>query len=281
MIPMNFQMIFQKDNMTIYKFLFFILIFCFSYSSYSQKEIPAVPDEMMAVYDYADLLKDNEELTLRRKLEPYADTTSTQIVIITLNSLEGEYIAAFATEWAEKWGIGQKGKDNGAIIMVSKDDRKITIQNGYGLEEYLTDYNSKTIIDQIMQPAFRKGNFYQGFDEATTAMFQLLAGKFDAEALNKKSKNTKGLFAYLIPIIFVVILIIVFLRRRGSGNGKGGMRRGGPDLFDILILSSLGSRHSRGGFGRSSGGGSFGGGGGFSGGFGGGSFGGGGAVGGW
>ncbi|MGX1023577.1 TPM domain-containing protein [Psychroflexus sp. MBR-150] len=266
--------------MTFIKIIASSLVLFFSLSSFAQKKIPPQPDKQKAVYDYANMLSDNEEVALRQKLETYADTTSTQIVIVTLNSLEGEYIATFATEWAQQWGIGQNNKDNGAIIMVSQDERKITIQNGYGLEEYLTDYNSKTIIDQIMQPAFKKGNFYQGLDEATTAMFQLLAGQFDAETLNQK--NQKSLLSYVIPILFIVIFIILVLkRRRGGGDGKGGMRRGGPDLFDILILSSLGGSHRSGGFGSGSSGGSFGGGGGFSGGFGGGGFGGGGAVGGW
>jgi len=275
-------MTFQKDNMTVLKFLSTSLFLFFTLSSFAQKDIPAQPDKQQAVYDNANMLSDSEEKALRQKLETYADTTSTQIVVVTINSLEGEYIATFATEWAEKWGIGQDNKDNGAIIMVSKDDRKITIQNGYGLEEFLTDYNSKTIIDQILQPAFKQGDFYKGLDEATTAIFQLLAGQFDAEALNQKSNNKKNILGYVIPIIIVIFFIILVMkRRRGGGNGKGGMRRGGPDLFDILILSSLGGSHRSGGFGSGSSGGSFGGGGGFSGGFGGGSFGGGGAVGGW
>ncbi len=275
-------MIFQKDNMTFIKIIASSLLLFLCFSSFAQKDIPPQPDKQKAVYDKADMLSDNEENALRQKLETYADSTSTQIVIVTLKSLEGEYIATFATEWAQQWGIGQENKDNGAIIMVSQDDRKITIQNGYGLEEYLTDYNSKTIIDQILQPAFKKGNFYQGFDEATTAMFQLLAGQFDAEALNQKADKNKNIFGYVIPIIIVIFFIILVMkRRRGGGNGKGGMHRGGPDLFDILILSSLGGSHRSGGFGSGSSGGSFGGGGGFSGGFGGGGFGGGGAVGGW
>ena len=123
-------MIFQKDNMTISKLLIFTLFLSFSFTSFSQKDIPSKPDKEKAVYDYADMLSKNEKTALRQKLETYADTSSTQIVIVTLNNLEGEYIATFATEWAEQWGIGQKGKDNGAINMVSKDDRKITIQNG-------------------------------------------------------------------------------------------------------------------------------------------------------
>jgi len=247
-------------------------------TAYAQKGIPERPKEEKAVYDLADMLSNSEENALRQKLETYADTTSTQIVIATINSLDGEYIATYAAEWAQKWGVGQRGKDNGAFILVSKKDKKITIQNGYGLEEYLTDYNSKTIIDQIMEPRFKQGDFYAGFDEATTAIIQLLAGNFNPDQLKNKSKKF-DLFKFIPFIIIVLFIIIAIVRnKRGGGRGNGG-RRGGPDLFDILILSSLGGRHSSGGsFGGSSGG--FGGGG-FSGGFGGGGFGGGGAVGGW
>lgn len=278
---MSSPMIFQKINMIFYKHIVLVFFLIFNFTSFAQQDFSLKPGIEKSVYDNADMLNDSEEMRLRQKLETYADTTSTQIVIVTLTSLNGRYIATYATEWAEKWGIGQKGKDNGAIIMVSKEDKKITIQNGYGLETYLTDYNSKTIIDKIIQPAFRKGDFYKGFDEATTAMFQLLDGKFEADKLNHKPKNNLGIFVYLSALFFVVILIIVIIRSRGGGHGRGGMQRGGLDLFDILIISSMGSSHrNSGSFGGSNGSGSFGGGG-FSGGFGGGSFGGGGAVGGW
>jgi uncharacterized protein len=271
-------MIFQKVNMRLVNSILIVFIFSISISVTAQKELPAKPDMQTAVYDGAGMLSESEKNALEQKLIRYADTTSTQIVIVTVNSLQGEYIATYATEWAQKWGIGQADSDNGAIILVSKEDRKITIQNGYGLEEYLTDYNSKTIIDQIMQPAFRNGNIYKGFDEATSAIFEILAGKFDADGLNQKPKNSSDWKKIIIPIIIVIYIVLMIVRRRGGGKGKGN-RRGGPDLFDILILSSLGGRHSSGGsFGGSSGG--FGGGG-FGGGFGGGGFGGGGAVGGW
>jgi uncharacterized protein len=250
---------------------FIILLFVsLSYTSYSQINIPNLPEKETAVYDAADLLSAAEENALEQKLIKYADSTSTQIVIVTINSLEGEYIALFAAEWAEKWGIGQKGKDNGAIILVSKEDRKITIQNGYGLEEFLTDYNSKTIIDQIMQPEFKSGNFYAGFDKATTAIFKVLAGQFNADEVNQS--NEPSLFT-IIVFIFIVFFIIYAISKRNKNGGSDGSVGRTPSIFDILVLSNMGSS-------RSSSSGSFGGGG-FSGGFGAGSFGGGGASGGW
>jgi len=262
------------------------LVFLFVLGSFSlavaQINIPKLPDTQTAVYDGANMLSDSEESLIEQKLIRYADTTSTQIVVAIIPSLNGEYIATYAAEWAEEWGIGQKGKDNGCIILISKNDRKMTIQNGYGLEEKLTDYNSKAIIDQIMTPEFKRGNFYAGIDKATTAIFEVLAGTFKGKPKKDKSKSIKSIGVAIFIIIFVIILIISRIRRGGGrGNGRGGRRFREPSLFDILVLSSLGSSHGSGGsFGGGSSGGGFGGGG-FSGGFGGGSFGGGGAVGGW
>jgi len=266
------------------KFKTFLVLFVFGVFtvSFAQINIPKLPDVETAVYDGADMLTDSEEKLLQQKLIRYADTTSTQIVVATINSLNGTYIATYAAEWAEEWGIGQKGKDNGCIILISKNDRKMTIQNGYGLEEKLTDYNSKIIIDQIMQPEFRNGNFYAGIDKATTAIFEVLAGTFEGN--KAKQSGGKGFKVFpILVIIFIVFMIVVAIARRGGngGNGRGGRRFREPSLFDILILSSLGSSHGSGSSWSGGSGGGFGGGGGFSGGFGGGSFGGGGAVGGW
>lgn len=259
----------------------FFIIFQSLFAS-AQREIPQQPEEQMPVYDYADMLDEAEENQLNSKLKKYADSTSTQIVIVTIQDLKGEYIATYAAEWAEKWKIGQEGKNNGAIIMISKKDRKMAIQNGYGLEPYLTDLNSNVIINDIMRPAFKKANYYEGIDRATDAMFEILAGQFNADKYKGKGKKDVSWSFVIFPLFIIVVFVILVFRRRknnGKGGGQGG-RRGSPDFLDILILSSLGGSYSSGGFGGGSSGGGFGGGG-FSGGFGGGSFGGGGAVGGW
>lgn len=260
-----------------------IVLFVFGAFSISMAQIiiPELPDVQTAVYDGANMLSENEENRLEQKLIRYADTTSTQIVVATIESLNGEYIATYAAEWAEAWGIGQKGRDNGCIILISKQDRKMTIQNGYGLEEYLTDYNSKTIIDQIMTPEFKRGNYYAGIDQATTAIFEVLAGTFKGNQSKKSGEKSFKLIPVLIALFVIFMIVISIIRKGGKGgNGRGGRRRG-LSMFDILVLSSLGSSHGSGGSWGGSSGGGFGGGGGFSGGFGGGSFGGGGAVGGW
>ncbi|WP_127846604.1 TPM domain-containing protein [Psychroflexus aestuariivivens] len=257
-----------------------ILALLFSFSAFAQLNIPDKPKKEISVYDGADFLKDDETKQLRQKLETYADTTSTQIVIATINSLNGEYIGTYAAEWAEKWGIGQKDKDNGLLILVAKADSKIWFTTGYGIEDRLTDATSKTIIENIILPEFRKANYYEGLDKGTDAVFEVLAGKFDADQIQKQKEEFPWAF-FIFPFIIVVVIIIIATRRKNKGGGPGsGHRNSSPDLLDILILGSMGRSMGGGSFGGSSSGG-FGGGGGFSGGFGGGSFGGGGAGGSW
>lgn len=257
-----------------------ILILLFSLSSFAQLNIPDKPKKEIAVYDGADFLKNDETKQLRQKLETYADTTSTQIVIATINSLNGEYIATYAAEWAEKWGIGQKSKDNGLLILISKTDSKVQFTTGYGIEDRLTDATSKTIIENIILPEFRKANYYEGLDKGTDAVFEVLAGKFDADQIKKQKEEFPWAF-FIFPLIIIIVIIIIASRRKNKGGGPGsGHKNSSPDLLDILILGSMGRSMGGGSFGGSSSGG-FGGGGGFSGGFGGGSFGGGGAGGSW
>lgn len=264
----------------LHRALLLITFFCLGYNGIAQLNIPEKPSEEIAVYDKADLLKDNEEFKLRQKLETYADTTSTQIVVATIKTLNGEYIGMFAQEWAEKWEIGQEQEDNGLLVLISKNDSQIWITTGYGLEEYLTDATTKTIIENFILPEFRKGNYYEGIDQGTTAVFEVLAGRFDASEIEKETgSESTWPFAIFPILIFIVIFILARRKNKGGGPGNGNKSRG-PDLLDILILGSMG-RSMGGGFGSGGSSGGFGSGGGFSGGFGGGSFGGGGAGGSW
>jgi len=253
-------------------FLFFLV---FSGFIYAQREIPPKPSEETSVYDEADILSSSEESQLKQKLINYADTTSTQIVIATIESLQGEYEGVYAAEWAQEWGIGQSEKDNGLLILVAENDRKIWITTGYGLEEYMTDARSKQIIEQIILPEFRNGSYYNGLDAGTTAIFQILDGSF--EGTPQRRGQSKGIPVQLLVMGIILLVIIVSLANKNKGGRNGGRRSAGGTFLDAVILSSLG----RGTFGGGSSGGGFVGGGGFGGGFGGGGFGGGGAGGSW
>lgn len=256
-----------------------LFILAFSVTGFAQKKIPPKPTLQTSIYDQADILSVDQEKMLEQKLINYADTTSTQIVIATIKSLEGEYIGLFAPKWAHEWGIGQAKEDNGLLILVSETDRKIWITTGYGLEQYLTDAKTKDIIENIILPEFRKNDYYNGLDKGTTAIFEVLNGTFQGSRAQSQEPGGIPIQLLILGIIFLIVLVSISRKNRNNdGKGPGSNKGFGGSLLDVLILSSLG----RGSFGGGSSGGGFGGGGGgFGGGFGGGGFGGGGAGGSW
>lgn len=256
----------------------FLLLFMSAGWGQSVK-IPETPSFQTSYYEIdTQLLEQAQKQAIEQKLINYADTTSTQIVVVVMKSTGGEDINRFAVDLAHKWGIGQEGKDNGIIMLVALEDRKVSIQTGYGTEHLLTDAAAKLIIENEILPEFKKGDYYAGIDKGTTAIIQVMQGEYKED---RKSDGPGVGVGIIVLLVIVFIIIITLLARKGGGRGPGGRRGfGGPDLADILILSSLGRGFGGGGgFGGSSGGGF--GGGGFSGGFGGGGFGGGGASGGW
>ena len=249
----------------------FLFVLAFSgIIAQAQFTIPEKPSFQTSVYDYADVLNPTEEQELENKLIRYSDSTTTQIVVITIDDLKGESIGILTPKWAHEWGIGQAKEDNGILILLSKNDREIWISPGYGVEDRLTAGINGELIRNIIIPEFKAGSYYNGLDKGADAIFEVLKGKYKGSR-----KESKKDFPILPVIIFVIILILIISKAsKGGGNSGGGSR--GLDLGDIIILSSLG--RGNGGFG----GGSFGGGsGGFGGGFGGGGFSGGGAGGSW
>ncbi len=261
--------------------LAFVVTFLVTISSFAQIEIPEKPKTQTSVYDGAKILSGYEKAALEQKLINYADTTSTQIVVATINSLQGEDIAMYATKWAHDWGIGQKDEDNGVLLLIAKGDRKLWIATGYGVEHLLTDALSKRIITNIITPQFKQGDYYSGLDKGTSAIIEVLNGEYQGSP--EYDNDSEGIPIVFIILFFVILMIILSNRNKGRG-GRGGRRRDSTagSILEAIILSNAGRGGfgGGGGFGGSSGGGSFGGGG-FSGGFGGGSFGGGGASGGW
>ena len=260
-----------KMNYSIFLKLF--VCFLFTQISFAQFTIPEKPSFQTSVYDYANVLSATEKSQLEQKLIKYSDSTTTQIVLITIESLKGEDVSLLATKWGHTWGIGQAKEDNGVVILLAKNERKIAINPGYGLEDRLTAGIGGEIIRNIIIPEFKAGSYYNGLDKGADVLFEVFKGKYKGE---RKQENGNGIPIVPIIIIFIIILALI---SRNKGGGNSGNRGGGLDLSDIIILSSLG----RGGFGggSSSGGGFGGGGGGFGGGFGGGGFSGGGSSGSW
>ncbi|WP_298882040.1 YgcG family protein [uncultured Polaribacter sp.] len=268
-------LVFSKKLLVVLSFLFSLSLFAQGYI------IPEKPKFQTSVYDYTNLLTPTQKTNLENKLVRYSDTTSTQIVVAIISSTEGENIAYLAANWGEKWGIGQAKEDNGVLMLLAKDDRKITIQAGKGVEHLLTDFQSKRIIERVIIPEFKKGDYYAGLDQGSDYIFMTLNGEFKGSR-QEESDSDFSILPFIL-IIFVIFLLI----SRGNKNNRGGGRRirkrdVAGSILDTIILSNAGrGGGSFGGFGGSSGGGFGGSSGGFGGGFGGGSFGGGGASGGW
>ncbi|MES2733385.1 MAG: TPM domain-containing protein [Bacteroidota bacterium] len=244
----------------------YILLFCclFSFAVIAQ-DVPDAPNPPRLVNDFANMLQPNEEAALESKLVAYNDSTSTQMTIAIVETLNGNAISEYSFALGRKWGIGQKGKNNGLLIVWSPKDRKYFIATGYGLEGAIPDGLANRIGDEYLGANFKNGTYYQGLDEATTALIKQARGEYKAEPRNTDGGG-QGMPVFLI--IGIIVLVIFFFRRNNRG---GGHRSGGgliPIFFPFNTFGSGGSS-SGSGFGGGSGGGF--------GGFGGGSFGGGGA----
>lgn len=250
--------------------LFFCLAGTAAYADES-KDFPEPPSPPRLVNDYGRFLRPEEAAALEQKLVAYSDSTSTQIVIVTLKSIGDYEIADYADRLANKWEIGVKGKNNGLLILMTREPHGITIRTGYGMEGTLPDAIAKRLIEQIAKPNFKQENYYGGLDQVTDAIIQIMSGTYQADGHGEAS-GSKAIIIFIILLIFIALLSM--LSKRGGG-GSGGIGGGGGGFLTGALLGSLGSGgfSSRGGYSGGSGGGF--------GGFGGGSFGGGGASGSW
>jgi uncharacterized protein len=259
----------------------FLLILVTAITVLPAQDIPERPEPARLVNDFAGILKADELARLESKLLLFNDCTSTQIAVVIVKSLNGYDKLDFAQRLGQKWGVGQKGRNNGVIVLVkpkyANEKGEAAIQTGYGMEGILPDITCKRIVDNEMIPRFKQGNYYAGIDAGVSTIISISRHEYTADQYNKKTKQKP--FGLLIPII---IIAVVFLWIRS--NGGRGMHSPGKSLpfwATMFMLGSMG-RSSGGNWGDfRSGGGSFGGGGGGFGGFGGGSFGGGGAGGSW
>jgi len=234
------------------------------------------------VVDAADMLTDSEEAALTQKLQGLEDSTHRQLVVATVPDLQGYPVEDYGYKLGRAWGIGQKGANNGAILLVAKAEHKIRIEVGYGLEPILTDAYSGEIIRDKITPAFKQGDFAAGINAGVDAIVQQLQAPPEeqeqrvqqASAAQTTRHSQSGSF---FPLIFWAI-ILAFVIVPALGRRRYGRRHRGSAWPVMIWGPGLGGGWG-GGSSGSSWGGFSGGGGGFSG--GGGSFGGGGASGGW
>ena len=199
------------------------------------------------VNDSANMIPAATELKLEQYLEKFERSDSTQLVVLTLPTLDGEEIADTAIRVATNWQLGQQDKDNGLLLLIAKQERKIRIEVGSGLEGGLTDLLAGRIIDQEISPRFRQGNIPEGVIAGVLAMTEAVRGEYTGTGASSKQKK-RGSLGWLTILLFLAPGLLPFGRRRRSMFWMGGGYGGG-----------FGGGSSGGGF--SGGGGSFGGGG--------------------
>lgn len=250
------------------------------------QDIPARPSPPRLVNDFAGVLSPQEEQQLERQLVTYDDSTSNQVAVVLINTLDDYPIEEYATKLFREWGVGNKKNNNGVVILAAIKDRKIRIEVGYGLEGAIPDITTGHIIRNDIAPSFRSGDYYEGLSKAANSIIRAAAGEYKAPANYRKKKGGGSALPFGF-LVFIIILIAIFGGRGGGGGGGGGYmsRRGSGWLGPFILGSMLGRGSSGGGWGgggwSGGGGGGWSGGGGGFGGFGGGSSGGGGASGSW
>jgi len=241
---------------------------------------PTFPTLTGRIVDQAGLLDAAARSRIEEKLKELETKTTTQLVVVTLPSLGGYDIADYGYQLGRHWGIGQKGTNNGALLIVAPNERRVRIEVGYGLEGTLTDAVSRLIVDHAILPRFRTKDFAGGIERGVDDIVQVLSGDADdfkrrAAERDSRPRGGEGISLFTIVLIILVIWLFSYLQRAQQQQMSGRRRsRWGP-----VVGGGLPGGWSGGGWSGGSGGGDYSGGGGFSG--GGGSFGGGGSSGSW
>ncbi len=262
----------------LFRYLFIFLTVFIAFSTVHGQDIPVRPDPPRLVNDLAGILSSDQIQSLENELVAFNDSTSTQITVVTVASLNGYDVLDFTQRLGQAWGVGQKGKNNGIVILIKPkigaEKGKAAIQTGYGLEGVIPDITAKRIVENEMIPAFITGDYFGGISAGVNTIKSLTKGEYTAAQYDKKHK--KSPYAMLIPILIIAFFVFWMSKNRGGTHSVGKQL---PFWTALWLMGSMGNSNS-GSWGGFSGGSGGGGGGGF-GGFGGGSFGGGGAGGSW
>lgn len=243
-----------------------IIVLSLIFSLFSQLYALDVPELKGRVNDYAGILTSANKQIIEQELYSVEQTTSSQVAVLIINSLQGENLEDYSMKVAEKWQLGQKDLDNGVLLLISLRDKKLRIEVGYGLESILTDAKCDYIIRHDIVPSFRSGNYFNGIYSGVKKITGIVKNEFDItpEELAKYKKKKRKKKSH-IPVALILFILFMVL---GGSRGNG--------LLWFLLFSGSGRGSGFGSGGGFSSGGGFGG---FSG--GGGSFGGGGSSGGW
>jgi len=223
---------------------------------------PDFPQRSGRVVDQAGILSPSTREGLTEMLAQFEQATGKQVVVVTLRSLQGYPIEDFGYQLGRRWGIGQKGKNTGALLIVAPNERKVRIEVGYGLEGTLTDAASRIIIEREILPNFRNGDFNGGVVAGTAAIVALLGGNPSAAAVSPSAQPSNDFEGspWTLLITLAIFIIVLSLRNRFGQRSAIGRGMGAyPPVFFPSGGFPSGSREGGGGF--SGGGGSFGGGG--------------------
>jgi uncharacterized protein len=240
--------------------LFLIGLFFFSDSTLSL-EVPEKPKGRVS--DYAGILTREQIAALDAKLQSYEGETTNQIVVATFRSLDGENLEDFSIRLADKWKIGTASRDNGVILLIFLDDRKMRLEVGYGLEGALTDATADSIIRNSIAPRFRQGDYYGGISAGVEKIIEATKGEYKAEPASDEQEGLDYFDLIMLSIIILALILIFWEQRRQNSYtfGRGGWSSGrGYPRGRWGYGGGRGGGHSSGG-GFSGGGGGFGGGG--------------------
>ena len=209
-----------------FRSILFILLCGISFSSIS-RDLPKRPEPAVLVNDFAGVLSAQDKALLEKKLVAFDDSTSSQLCIVILKTLDGEPASSYAPELFNFWKIGQEGRNNGILILVSMDNpREAFINTGYGMEEFVPDIMAGRIVREDLLPYFKKEQYYEGLDKASTDLMQLLKGTFKGF----KKKSNKQRIPREAILVLIILGVILISKSKGGGGGNYARTFGGAGL---------------------------------------------------
>jgi uncharacterized protein len=200
------------------------------------------------VNDYAQLLPQDRARALEAQLEKFEQETGHQIAVLTIPSLDGDSLEDFSIRVAEAWKIGKKGFDNGAILLIARDDRKLRIEVGYGLEGVMPDAIASRIIREVITPRFRSGDYAGGIEAGIDAILKITQGETLPERSRTPGGRSASPGASIMTILIITAMLALFIgmtRRRLLGGAFGGAASGlaatlfGSGGFGLVLLLAV------------------------------------------
>jgi uncharacterized protein len=219
-----------------------VMLSCVQLFSFAHASIPERPQGGY-VSDFASVLTPSERQNLESEISLYNASTSNEIAVVTVKSLDGDYIEHYAVDLFKKWGIGTKKHDNGVLLLVAIDDHKMRIEVGYGLEGALTDMLSSSIVRKEITPSFKEGKYYDGISRGVHAIILATQGEYQAEPEARQTSSSSIPFEYIFLGVVMVIQFLTAILGRSKSWWAGGVLGGVVGvilwLFGFLVLTSL------------------------------------------